>query len=230
MKRISRHERFVSDAFQQYERLLYLPEEIEGGVGIASLSETDQQALKQVVYWLRHFIMAPNPALGRSGPVCPFVKPAMDEQLIYLTVTHLEDPFSIEAINEEIWHYQKIFSIMEPLSGPNKTLRVIMALFPDTPEHIFDDPRYLKILKTEMMKQDVTIGHFFPSGKIQQVLKSKFFPVQPPVPFMVMRTMIESDWVFISEEREWREVYKGKFPMSEYMNPPAKAKLLGGKV
>ncbi len=205
-----RHRRFQRIASERFNRNLYLPEDIE--VPDFELpSEVETNALKSSMRWMREFIMRPHPNLGRTGPVCPFVKPAIDDHLLYFSVNQAQDPMNFKSIYDEMMHYKDIFNTFEPFTGPLSELRVIMFLCPLSHESVLSDPHESKMLKSDMMKEGITVGQFFPTSDVKRMLRDKFFPVQPPVCMYSMRTFIPGDWMFISGEPEWRKIYKDRF-------------------
>src|SRR5215213_7470780 len=55
--------------------------EVRAGAGAPGLTS--------VLNWLSHYLTAPHPDLGRSGAVCPYVRPALTAGSIYLTEARL---------------------------------------------------------------------------------------------------------------------------------------------
>lgn len=202
---------FAQSIYEQTGRRLFTPANIDAGLP-EDLSDLHRQALTDTLAWLRNFIMKPHPNLGRPGAVCPYVASAIDEGLLYLSVGSPADPLNHATLYEEMDVYRGIFQQFTAPGNPDlANLRCILVLFPETPESVFDDPPGLKVLKSEMMLQDITIGQFHPVSNPKRLLKEKFFPVQAPTCIYVMRPFAEFDWVFIKGEREWRDIYRRKF-------------------
>ena len=53
------------------------------------LSKEDLQALKTIADWTRDFVAQSHPHLGRGGPVCPFVPPAIENDTLWFAVEHI---------------------------------------------------------------------------------------------------------------------------------------------
>ncbi len=201
---------YIHWAWDHYQRRLFTPEQIDAGKD-EHLSEAEYAQLKSALNWIQNFIMKPHPNLGRPGAVCPYVQPSMDDGLFYFTIAQPTNPDNFDTIFQELSHYKEIFLPMTPTSGPLSELRAFIILFPDSPEQVLANPKDSKAMKTRLMEEGVTVGQFFPTTDVKKQLKSKFFPIQPPLPLYSMRTFIESDWEFIKREPEWREVYHQKF-------------------
>lgn len=189
---------------------LISPDQIET-LGPERLPRKEQKQLRDTLFWLENFIMQPHRGLGRPGVVCPYVKFSLDASIFYLSIANQQNPNRFDEIFEMMHAHAKIFSKMEPKSGPLENLRVLMVLVPNGKDSVLSHPDHCKRLKTEMMEQDVTVGQFFPTMNPVKYLKSKFFPNQPPFCMYTMRTFIRSDWMFINGEPEWRAVYRDKF-------------------
>lgn len=197
---------FAHDMEASYGRRLYLPEEID------ALPEGEEaRPLKEALHWLRDFIMRPHPNLGRPGSVCPYVKVAVDECLLYFTLSETADANNQPEIAAEVNLFAEMLLAMPPHEGPNSELRVILVLFPETEEAVFKDPHFQWDVKTGLMRHGVTMGEFCPTSDVNAALKAKFFPVQPPLPLFSLRPFIDMDWMFIHREAEWREIYIERF-------------------
>jgi len=200
-------ENFQQWAFETMGRRLYRPDEIND----ETIPIFESVPLKETMHWLQNFIMKPHPKLERTGAVCPYVKPSMDEGLFYLTVVQTAEPESFSELTREMNVFREIFNTMPPFEGENKALRCIMVLFPQTAEKTFESPTEVGKLRADFMRHDITLGHFFPTSDVKKQLKYKFFPHQPPLPLFVFRTFMDFDWVFINKETEWRKIYLEKF-------------------
>jgi hypothetical protein len=181
------------------------------GLTYEALPEKSRRQLQAAMRWIENFIMQPHPRLGRAGVVCPYVKPCLDANIFYLSLAPMKQPERYDEIFRMMHTHARIFSRMEPRTGPLENLRVLMALVPNGRDSVLSDPELSKRLKTEMMERNVTIGQFFPTLNPIKYVKSKFFPNQPPFCMYTMRTFIRSDWMFIQNEPEWRQVYLDKF-------------------
>src|SRR5262249_35962536 len=141
---------------------------------------------------------------GKVEPVCPFVPPALDQQLLFLSVAKPARHDSIEAIFRELKLYQEIFQSLGPKKLPMSLLRSVVVIFPETPGHLIlatVDPKQTR-LKTELLENDIMIGEFFPTCPLPASWDSTFFPLQSPIPFYALRSFIETDWRFVQGVRE----------------------------
>ena len=67
--------------------------------------------LGTTIDWMRQFLARPHPELGRSGPVCPFVPGALDQNTIWLTAVNVR---SKNEIVEVVGQYRDHFLELEP--------------------------------------------------------------------------------------------------------------------
>lgn len=197
----------------------YSPEEIEAPMPSDAIPLQDLAYMKETMRWIREFIMRPHPSLGRTGVVCPYVKTSIDESIFFLTVAYPEDPSNYSQIMSALETCRTRFLTVEPTSGPLSILRVLLILFPHAVEKDLELPLESKRMKSEMMEAGVTVGQFFPTEDIDKFLKSRFFPVQPPMCLYTMRQFIETDWMFIHREPEWRAIYLKRFGKPPELKP-----------
>jgi hypothetical protein len=61
---------------------LFLVEDLEDASRTSVLARSDFDALQTVADWIVSFIVRPNDALGRPGPVCPFVPVSLERKTL----------------------------------------------------------------------------------------------------------------------------------------------------
>lgn len=206
-----------TDFAEQFYRTMgyhaYNPSEI-ADAKTHGIPPSDAVHLTATMDWIYNFIMQPHPNLGRNGAVCPYVKSSIEASIFYVCTPPMPQNFDYEDVFEALLKLGGVFDYMAPQIGQNAALRAFLVLFPHATDAMLSHPQKSKLLKTEMMRCGVTVGQFFPTDHADILLKAKFFPVQPPLCLYTMRPFIESDWMFIQGEREWREVYKARFGVS----------------
>ncbi len=204
-------EAFMARALKESGKRLFTLQDLTIPGLDEAIPSQDYDYLKLALAWVQKFIMRPHPGLNRPGAVCPAVKMAIDEGLLYFTVAHPEKTDEYRSVADELRQYAKIFHTLQPESGELAGLKAFVILMPECePAHLTDHKATMK-LKTELLHQNLMLGQFFPINDPKEALKSKFFPVQPPFPIYSMRTMLESDWVFLQWENEWRQIYETRF-------------------
>ncbi len=199
---------------------LYSPEQVEGDAP-SNMTLEEQNALQRAMTWIKSFIIMPHENLGRPGAVCPYVKPAIREKLMYLTVCPLPETPTEDDIFNSMLIYGNIFQRMEPTEGDLSKLRTIVIALPDIPdEHAqaLMEPAH-KRLKTELLKHNMLIGQFYPGCQIPGSWNPHFLPLQSPIAMFAIRTFIESDWRFLKGNEEWEDLFKNRFGEAVALNP-----------
>ena len=165
--------------------------------------------LDEVVAWARDYLTQPHPELGRQGPVCPYVQAAMEKRLFLLAVCPGRD-LDGDHILETVMRYRDRFLEVEPTSGPDALLKTILILFPEIP--LSEVPRLIdstqETLKAEYVKKKLMIGEFHPLPPQKAGLwNPDFRPLRAPVPMLVIRHMVPTDFAFLKSEKPFVSAY-----------------------
>lgn len=167
------------------------------------------EALHTVVDWAEEYLCKAHPELGRKGPVCPYVEAAMRRGLFYLTVMRGED-FLQAQVERLIVRYRDWFLDLEPRDGPDAGLKTILVLFPDLPQELvpslidFTQER----LKRHYVDHRLMIGEFHAGPPDKAGLwNPDFRPLRAPLPMLVIRHMVPTDFAFLKGDRQYMEAY-----------------------
>jgi Cys-tRNA(Pro) deacylase len=169
--------------------------------------------LRQIVAWAEEYLCRPHPELGREGPVCPFVQVAMKKGLFYLTVCRGRD-FDRSAIERTLVRYRDRFLAIAPHEGPNVAFKAILILFPDLRDK--DVPALIEgtqeSLKPLYVEKGLMIGEFHAGPpKKAGLWNPDFRPLRSPVPMLVIRNMVPTDFAFLRENGELVATYLAHF-------------------
>src|SRR5262245_61274579 len=139
-----------------------------------------RQPLQETAQWILDFLCRPNPDLGRSGPVCPFVKPALDKGLLWLTAQRgVPTPGQLTAT---VMDFRDCFLARQPIEGKDAGLKTILIVFPDIAIH--DAPRLIDAtqarLKPEFVSRGLMIGQFHPRCEEPGLWNDEFRPLRAP--------------------------------------------------
>lgn len=181
-----------------------------------TLAESDLTALQAVAEWIRTFVAKPHKDLGRDGTVCPFVPAARERKTIWLAperIAKLSGPEIIRLVKD----YKKRFTDSQPLNGDDAHYRSIVLVFTDlASDHakdLFDD--VLQHLAVPSYVQDgLVLGAFYERNEATAIHSSSFRPFTPPVPFLLMRPAVISDWKFFLESEDWLDRWARRFGAS----------------
>jgi len=179
------------------------PERIAGSV----------DPLRRIVAWAEEYLCRPHPELGREGPVCTFVQVAMKKGLFFLTVCR-DRELDRPAIERTLVRYRDRFLAIAPQEGPDVAFKTILILFPDLRQE--DVPALIEgtqeSLKPFYVEKGLMIGEFHAGPpKKAGLWNPDFRPLRSPVPMLVIRNMVPTDFAFLREDRELVATYLSRF-------------------
>ncbi|HEV8580105.1 MAG TPA: YbaK/EbsC family protein [Thermoanaerobaculia bacterium] len=165
--------------------------------------------LRRIVAWAEEYLCRPHPELGREGPVCPYVQVAMKKGLFYLAVCRGRD-FDRDGIEGTLVRYRDWFLDLEPRQEADAAFKTILILFPDLlPE---DVPGLVDAtqerLKPIYVEKGLMIGEFHAGPpKKAGLWNPDFLPLRSPVPMLVIRNMVPTDFAFLRGDKGLVEAY-----------------------
>ncbi|MGY4625365.1 DUF6875 domain-containing protein [Bradyrhizobium sp. USDA 4486] len=180
-----------------------------------TLAESDLTALQAVADWIRTFVARPHKDLGRDGAVCPFVPVARECKTIWLAperITNLSVPKIVRLVKDKT-----LFMDAQSSNGHDAHHRSIVLVFTDLPsdraKDLFDD--VLQQLAVPSYVEDgLVLGAFYERNEATAIHSSSFRPFTPPVPFLLMRPAVISDWKFFLESEDWLDRWARRFGAS----------------
>jgi hypothetical protein len=159
----------------------------------------DLPVLTRIADWVRDFLCAPDPELGRSGPVCPFAPHALAVERMVFTVVHTADR-SAEEIDAVLEEFRQTFLAMEPTTGPGAMEKSILVILPDVSEEdapaLIDQTHHR--LKADFVGSGLMLGKFHPRSEQGGLHNPGFRPLRSPVPLLAIRFMVDSDLPFLN--------------------------------
>ena len=169
----------------------------------------NRESLMTVARWARGYLSKPHEELGRDGPVCPFTQPAMSRGLFYLTVRR-GTQFTEQEVLDTLITHRDWFLELEPKSGTRSYFKTILILFPDIAQEdvsrLIDDLQ--ETLKPDYVAKGLMVGEFHPGPPDKAGLWNEDFrPLKAPVPMLVIRNMVPTDFGFLRHDQELVEAY-----------------------
>lgn len=166
--------------------------------------------LREVVAWAETYLCRSHPELGRGGPVCPYVQAAMRKGHFYLAVVPGSD-LDPETVEARVVAFRDWFLELPPRDGEDDAgLKTILVLFPDVaPE---DVPRLIdatqRRLKPLYVPKRLMIGEFHAGPPDKGGLwNADFRPLRSPVPMLVVRHMVPTDFAFLRDDEAFVRAY-----------------------
>jgi hypothetical protein len=150
--------------------------------------------------WIENYLARPHSQLGRNGSVCPFVAPALAKDSLRIAVVRLIPNVDQRSqILEAIEHYREAFLALRA-SGEAHMLHSILILFPDV--SLQDAPELIDRTKEELksgfVEQGLMLGEFHARNTSPGLHNSSFKPLRSPVPMLVIRRMVSTDFSFLN--------------------------------
>lgn len=155
-----------------------------------------------VQQWLAEFVLQPHPALGRQGPVCPFLGPAARQGSLVFTERKIGMPATRELLANELLDCARSFDELE-WPGPNRRLDAMIALFPELTDA---EAAYLhhahNEIKEGLLHRDIMMSPFHPGCHDRAARNDDLFTFRSPVPMVAIRRLAFHDILFLYQERE----------------------------
>ncbi|QWP77560.1 hypothetical protein J5226_03895 [Lysobacter sp. K5869] len=158
----------------------------------------------QLLKWVREFIGAPHPELGRSGSICPFVPGALNMDTIWFAEVTEAEP-TAESIGRIIKEYRNVFLATEPSKAPESINKAFLVAFPTLAARgaegtaLVDEVQYQ--LKPYFVDQGMMLGEFHSMNESPGLRNPEFRPLRSPVPMLAIRLMVESDLPFMTRDQ-----------------------------
>ncbi|AHF17520.1 hypothetical protein NIASO_09145 [Niabella soli DSM 19437] len=162
--------------------------------------------------WVNNFLIKPNPGLGRTGAVCPYIQYSKEQKFFKVGIYTELNP-SQEHIIGLMREMKELFNEMHPTNNKDKRFKAITVLFPNLQgeeiRHIIDEVQ-LK-LKPEFVDLGLMIGQFHENCAQPGLRNVHFRPLQAPVPLLAIRFMVETDWLFLAGDPVLEKAYYKNF-------------------
>ena len=192
---------------------LFLLEDLEDVSRTRELAKSDLAALRAVADWIKTFVARPHKDLGRAGPVCPFVPGSLERKTLWLAPEQIAGRSAMDAV-QLISGYKKLFLNAQPVDGDDANYKSIVVVFTDLSadraKAYFDD--VLQHLGAPSYVEDgLVMGGFYEGNEGSAIYNPSFRPFTAPVPFLLMRHAVISDWKFFLDNKDWLDHWAHRF-------------------
>ncbi|MFI9509470.1 DUF6875 domain-containing protein [Nocardia sp. NPDC052566] len=165
-------------------------------------SHRDAQVL---VRWVAERLIHPDPGLGRDGPVCPFVRQATKRRALWAAMVPGGDDLTTAAMTAAVDDAIDLHRALRDAEPENRLLATL-TLFPGLTRHQLVDTVHLA-RKTGVVEQGLMLGQFYPGCAVSGLWNRDFHPLDAPVPMLVIRRMMNTDFPFLAARTEWLYSY-----------------------
>ncbi len=163
--------------------------------------------------WLYDYVAKPNPEIGRKGPVCPFMPPALRADAVDyayrydLTGNSEEDLFS-----ELLGEFEDFDRTAEPASLTRTSLasRLVVLPYGDATTWLAIDNIY-ESLKDAAVMRGLMVAQFHPHCDVRAVRNEAFRIARSPIAAIAIRRMAPHDILFLTNSAERFQQYEDRF-------------------
>jgi hypothetical protein len=192
---------------------LFLVEELDEVSTTRKLAESDRNALRAVADWTKTFVVRPHRDLGRAGPVCPFVPVALEHKTLWLAPERSAGRSTPDVI-QLIDGYKRLLLAAKPVDGDDANYKSIIVVFTDLPAARAKDffgGVLEQIGVASYVDDGLVMGPFYEGNDGTAIYNPNFRPFTSPVPFLLMRRAVISDWKFFLNNEQWLRLWARRY-------------------
>lgn len=167
---------------------------------LLSIKPSDAELAHQLLSWLRDYIDSPHPLLGRSGPICPFVGPALDSDQLTIVLVHDVDGNDVDRVHRLVWQHAELLA-RSTVTGPARRLASVVLAFPNLPADrasVLDDVH--AAINHELVRTGYVIAQFHSGCRVPATHNNDFCVQVGPIPCLAIRAMAEHDIYFLNDD------------------------------
>src|SRR5215813_25677 len=192
---------------------LFLLENLDDTSRTNELTEGDRSALRAVADWIKTFVVKPHKDLGRAGPVCPFVPVALEHKTLWLAAERSAGRKATDVI-QLIDSYKRLLLATQPVDGDAANYKSIVIVFTDLPAAQAKDffSGVLQQIAVPFYADDgLVMGPFYEGNDGTALYNPSFRPFTSPVPFLLMRRAVISDWKFFLNNEDLLRLWARRY-------------------
>ena len=192
---------------------LFLLDELEDLSRTRDLAQSDLDALRAVADRIKGFVAQPHKDLGRAGPVCPFVPESLERKTLWLAPEHVGG-LSVPDVAELVSGYQRLFLGAQSTKGDDAIYKSIVVVFSDLSadraKEFFNDVLQ-DLAVPSYVDGGFVMGGFYEGNEGTAIYNSRFRPFTSPVPFLLIRLAVISDWKFFLDNEAWLKLWVQRY-------------------
>jgi hypothetical protein len=167
--------------------------------------------LRVIATWSREYLLEEHPALGRSGPVCPYTRTAIERDLYLLACPQLDG--SLEAIRAVVPAYREEYlaraATIEPRLRGFLTFAIVLSDYKGMESDDLDAVQ--ASLKGDFVRRGLMLGQFHPDCEAGGLWNPAFRALRAPIPLLAIRTMVKFDRPFLVDDPAYLAEYEARF-------------------
>ena len=180
-------------------------------------SNADVPIAFETLAWVQAFLVDPNPHMKRSAAstgesICPFAKPVLAENALYMAFHHEVNGKSAELIESIVLGYREPFKKSTPFHPGERLKKALLVIFPEIPE---TETSVLDVVHSNIKSQFVHDGLMVAQCHARCDGRSVHSPglkvYTSPHPLIAMRYMALHDVLFLADNESWFASYDQRF-------------------
>ncbi|MBF6222480.1 hypothetical protein IU479_30765 [Nocardia abscessus] len=160
--------------------------------------------------WVRDYLVRPNNDLGRDGPVCPFVKPAVGHHALWSAIAPGDAELTVDRMRSMIDDAFDLFHALTRSAVAGAPQAALLTVFQDLTDYGRVDAVH-SLSKDRFVAEGMMLGQFYPGCSQPGLWNRDFRPLDAPLPMLVVRNMMPSDYPFLLGKSEWLFSYLSRF-------------------
>lgn len=156
--------------------------------------------------WINDYLIRPHADLGRVGPVCPFVKHAIAERTLWTGFVSGGIDLTVQAMSAVVDDALDMYTEIAEPDEPYAMLTVFSQLRSYQRIEAVHAAR-----KSSFVAKGLMLGQFYPGCRQSGLWNKDFHPLDAPLPMLVVRRMLTSDYPFLVGRSEWLFAYFTRF-------------------
>jgi hypothetical protein len=180
-------------------------------------SNADIPIAFETLAWVQAFLVDPNPNMKRSRDstgesICPFAKPVLAENALYMAFHHEVNGKSAELIESIVLGYREPFKKSTPFHPGDRLKKALLVIFPEVPPN---ETTVLDVVHSNIKSQFVHDGLMVAQCHARCDGRSVHSPglkvYTSPYPLIAMRYMAMHDILFLEDNELWFASYDQRF-------------------
>ena len=193
---------------------LFILQDLEDSSRTTELADGDLAALQTVADWIKSFVAKPHKDIGRAGSVCPFVPGAWEHKTLWLAPERIAKQ-SVPDVVQLLNGYKRLLLRARPTEGEDANQKAIVVVFTDLSvdraKEYVDDVQMQNLKKLFYVEDGVVLREFQERNEASAIYNRRFQPFKAPVPFVLMRRAVISDWKFFLDNEDWLSFWARRF-------------------
>ncbi|MQY28309.1 DUF6875 domain-containing protein [Nocardia aurantia] len=163
-------------------------------------------AAGRLVRWVDEHLARPHPELGRDGAVCPFVRHSSTRRVLWAGLVTGGDALGVADIDAAVAEAIEVYGGLRGRTPAEARSLTLITIFPGlTRTDRIDEVHRAR--KSEVVSRGWMLGQFYPGCDVPGLWNREFHPLDAPVPMLVLRTMMSTDFPFLAGRADWLYAY-----------------------